>query len=113
VSRLSDRDVVELEVGAGEGRSVLTGVVSRHGEIFVPTTLAPLKRWDELVEREPAVRMRVGDRIFEGRVELIEDEPLRGELFAAAQRKYGKGLFFADWAVDVTRFFRWRAPKES
>jgi hypothetical protein len=100
-------DVVELEVS---GRSLLTGVVVLGETIYIPTTLAPLKRWDERVATAPRARLRVEHQIFDGELRPVENESLRKQLFVAAQEKYGRDGFFRDSVEAITEFFRWDAP---
>ena len=111
LAALAAREVVELELDAG-GRSILVGVVVRDRGIYLPATLAPLKRWHRRVAAGGAVRVRVGDEIFGGRLERVADAGLRRALFADAQRKYGGGLYFGDRVEGATEFFRFRWARE-
>jgi hypothetical protein len=100
-------DTVELEVS---GRSLLTGVVVLGETIYIPTTLAPLKRWDERIASTPRARLRVERQVFHGELRAVEDESLRRQLFLAAQEKYGRAGFFRDSVEAITEFFRWDPP---
>jgi hypothetical protein len=106
-------EVMELEVGGPRGRTVLTGVLVHGEEVFIPTTLAPLKRWDHAIDGDPRARLRVGEEVFEGALEPVADSDLNKQLFSQAQVKYGRSLYFADWAEELTRFFRWVAVAEA
>ncbi len=82
-------ETVELEVGGGRPRSILTGVLVDDGRLYVPTTLAPLKRWPGTVHRHPDVRVRVAGRLFERRARRVTDAARLADLASAARAKYG------------------------
>jgi hypothetical protein len=69
--------------------SVTIVCASKDGRLYVGARDPEGKRWVANVDRDPAVRLEIGDRIYEGRLVSIED-PARGqEVFAAYAAKYG------------------------
>jgi hypothetical protein len=100
-----DLDTIELQINSSPPRSVLTGVVVYQGALYVPVTLAPLKRWPEVVSSEPRVRARIAGRLFEREAFPVTEPKLLQELVSTGQSKYGPP-FHATWAARFTRYFR-------
>jgi hypothetical protein len=98
-------DPIELQINSSPPRSIFTGVVVHGDALFVPVTLAPLKRWPEIVASDSRVLVRIEGRLFEREAVLVTDPELLRELIAAGQAKYGPP-FHASWAARFTRYFR-------
>jgi hypothetical protein len=100
-----DVDPIELQINSSPPRSIFTGVVVYENSLYVPVTLEPLKRWPEVVSRDPHVRVRIEGRLFERHAVPVTDPAFHRELIAAGQRKYGPP-FHARWAARFTRYYR-------
>jgi hypothetical protein len=62
----------------------VTTVSFRHaGGLYVPSRNPQGKRWVENVLRDPRVRLRIGDRIYERRAVRITDPALVEKLFGS------------------------------
>jgi hypothetical protein len=104
-----DVDPIEIQIASSPPRSIFTGVVVHEGQLYVPVTLAPLKRWPDVVRRDPHVRVRIEGRLFERvAVPVTETAALR-ELIAVGQAKYGPP-FHAGWTARFTHYFRLDRP---
>jgi len=57
--------------------------------LFVGARHPTTKRWVELVERNPNVRLKIGERIYERRLETIDDSTRHEAVFRAYAAKYG------------------------
>jgi hypothetical protein len=107
-----DVDPIELQINSSPPRSIFTGVVVYRGSLYVPVTFSPLKRWPEVVRRDPRVLARIEGRLFERRAVPVTDPELHQQLIAAGRSKYGPP-FHAVWAARFTRYFRldaWQSP---
>ena len=100
-----DVDPIELQINSSPPRSIFTGVVVYEDALYVPVTLAPLKRWPDIVLRNPRVLVRIEGRLFERMAVPVTESDLLQELIAAGQAKYGSP-FHAEWASTVTHYFR-------
>jgi ubiquinone/menaquinone biosynthesis C-methylase UbiE len=100
-----DVDPIELQISSSPPRSIFTGVVVHEDALYVPVTLAPLKRWPDVVRSDPRVRVRIEGRLFERRALPVTDPELIEELIAAGRSKYG-APFHATWAARFTHYFR-------
>jgi hypothetical protein len=100
-----DVDPIEIQIASSPPRSIFTGVVVYEGALYVPVTLAPLKRWPEVVSSNPRVVARIEGRLFECEAVLVTAPEMLEELVAAGQSKYGPP-FHATWTARFTRYFR-------
>jgi hypothetical protein len=108
-SVLRDVDTIELQIDSSPPRSILTGVLFHEGRLYLPVTLAPLKRWQYVVERRPRVVIRMGEQIYERDAVAVTDPDALDELIAVGQAKYGPP-FHARWAAPFTGYFRLDPP---
>lgn len=91
---------VETRTWYGVPHSVTTVCVSHGGSLYVPSvyldggTFPDARFWNRNVVRDPRVRLKIGDRLFERSVVVVEDPDERGEVLAAFGRKFDfwKGL---------------------
>ena len=100
-----DVDPIELQINSSPPRSIFTGVVVHGGDLYVPVTLAPLKRWPAVVSSDSRVLVRIEGRVFEREAVPVTDPELHQELIAAGRSKYGPP-FHASWAARFTRYYR-------
>jgi hypothetical protein len=66
-------ETVKLETRPSDPYSVTTWVVDHDGSLYVPTRNPDSRRWVRYVTADPAVRIRVGDRIYERRAVRVTD----------------------------------------
>jgi hypothetical protein len=62
--------------------SVTILCVAAEGRLYVMARHAPRKRWVRNVGRDPRVRLRIGEALYEGRLARVDDQP--GDAAAAA-----------------------------
>ena len=84
---------VETRTWYGIPHSVTTVVVAHNGTLYVPSVyfeggeFPDARFWNRNVVRDPRVRLKIGDRIFERRAVLVEDPAeWNGVLAAFAQK---------------------------
>ncbi|MEN8185294.1 MAG: hypothetical protein ABFS46_22470 [Myxococcota bacterium] len=68
--------------------SVTIWCASLDGQLYVGARDPEAKRWPGWVERRPNVRLRIGDRIYEGSLALVEDPRHLGRVRSSYARKY-------------------------
>jgi hypothetical protein len=100
-----DIDPIEIQIASSPPRSIFTGVVVYKGALYVPVTLAPLKRWPQVVSKDPCVVARIEGRLFEREAVPVTEPEVLGQLISAGQSKYGPP-FHATWTRRFTRYFR-------
>lgn len=111
-SLLRDVDTIELQIGSSPPHSILTGVLYHEEKLYLPVTLAPLKRWHHVVARRPRVVIRVGERLYKRDAVPVTEPAVLDELIAVGQAKYGPP-FHARWTGPFTRYFRLDPPPGS
>ncbi len=84
---------VETRTWYGIPHSVTTVVVAHNGTLYVPSVYLEggeypdARFWNRNVARDPRVRLKIGDRLFERRAVLVEDAAeWNGVLAAFAQK---------------------------
>lgn len=76
--------------------SVTTTVVTRGGTLYVPSLYYeggefPTERfWNKNIARDPNVRLKIGDNIYERHASLVTDADERTEVLAAFAAKYDR-----------------------
>jgi hypothetical protein len=84
---------VETRTWYGIPHSVTTVVVAHNGTLYVPSVyfeggeFPEARFWNRNVARDPRVRLKIGERIFERRAVLVEDEAEWKGVFAAFAQK--------------------------
>lgn len=63
---------------------------SHDGRLYVGARNPQGKRWVENVARDPEVRLEIGGRIYERRLERLEDADEREAVYRAFAAKYGQ-----------------------
>ena len=75
--------IVETATWYGIPHSVTTTSWIHDGDLYVPCNDCATKRWPKNVARNPNVRLRVGDEIYERRAVKVERDEQRRQAFAA------------------------------
>jgi F420H(2)-dependent quinone reductase len=84
---------VETRTWYGIPHSVTTVVVAHNGTLYVPSVyfeggeFPNARFWNRNVVRDPRVRLKIGDRIFERRAVLVEDPAEWNRVLAAFAQK--------------------------
>jgi len=71
--------------------SVTVVATSLKGDLYVHARNPEEKRWVGLVERDPRVRLEIGGKIYERRLERIDDPELQEAIRRDFAAKYGWG----------------------
>jgi hypothetical protein len=85
--------------------SVTVAWLLQGGDLFIPSRSAARKRWVGHVLRQPEVRLRIGERIYEARLERVDDPATRERLLQAASEKWPHPTA-QDGDASATWFFR-------
>ena len=86
-----DEILIETRTGYGLPHSVTIWCVSIGGELYVGASAPEFpkeRRWVRNVRRDPDVRLKIADRIYERRLELISDPERTDAVNRAFGRKY-------------------------
>ena len=109
---LEEVERIAIEIGTEDPYSVHTWVVVHEGELFVPADFfQPVKRWPHLAETTPTARVRIGRKLYPGRLLRVRDPGTIETLRAAAARKYG--IEPGSWASRVEVWWFRFAPRET
>jgi hypothetical protein len=84
---------VEFEIRPDDPWSLRTYAIPYGREIYVPSFRAERRRWVSVVVADPRVRVRLGDRLYERRLERVADATTRARLVELMQQLHG-------WAPD-------------
>ncbi len=85
---------VETRTWYGVPHSVTTVCAAADGQLYVPSLyyggaeFPDARYWNRNVVRDPRVRVKIGDRLFEGTAELVSDEGDRSRAEEAFRNKY-------------------------
>jgi len=72
--------------------SVTIVCADADGELFIGSRNPETKRWVRWVERDPDVRLKIGDRLYEVRLERIETQDELARVRAAYAKKLGRPM---------------------
>ena len=97
--------------------SVTTDFATVNGQLYVECTYPAGveyphgRRWNEFIARDPHVRIKIGDQLFDGTLQLVTDPGEKQAVLDSKAKKYppgGTGLF-APWkAPPLARAFVFR-----
>ncbi len=68
--------------------SVTIWCATLEGQLYVGARSPETKRWPGWIERDPNVRLAIGDRIYEGRLAQVEDPQQNDRIRQAYSKKY-------------------------
>jgi hypothetical protein len=81
--------VIELEIRPERPWSLSVWNVVVDGELYVPSASGARRRWTKVAVANPLVRLRTHGRIYELRIEKVEDSALRKRIGEAVAERYG------------------------
>jgi hypothetical protein len=81
--------VIELEIRPQKPWSLSVWNVVIDGELYVPSAAGARRRWTQVAIVSPLARVRTHRRIYERRIEKVEDPALRKRIGAAVAARYG------------------------
>ena len=84
---------VELEIRPDDPWSLRTYAIPYGRELYVPSFQAERRRWVPVALADPRVRVRLGGRLYERRLERVEDAATRTRLVELMAQLHG-------WAPD-------------
>lgn len=96
---------VELEIRPEDPWSLQTYALPYGRELYVPSFQAERRRWVPVALADPRVRVRLGDHLYERRLERVEDPTTRARLIELMAQRHG---WDPDGIVgrDTTWYFR-------
>lgn len=80
---------VELEIRPHDPWSLRTYAIPYGRELYVPSFQAERRRWVPVALADPRVRVRLGDRLYERRLERVEDAATRARLVELMAQLHG------------------------
>jgi len=84
-------EVIELEIRPEKPWSLSVWNAVIDGQLYVPSAQGARRRWTSVALADPHVRVRTNGKIYERRIELVEDESLRRRIGAAIAERYDLG----------------------
>jgi hypothetical protein len=82
-------EVIELEIRPERPWSLSVWNVVIDGQLYVPSASGARRRWTQVAIADPLARLRTRGRIYELRIEKVEDPELRKRVGEAVARRYG------------------------
>ena len=85
---------VQTRTWYGLPHSVTTTVTAYAGHLYLTSVYRPGMRfpndrlWNKNILRDPRVRLKIGDRVFDGIAALVTDQAERGAVLDAKAKKY-------------------------
>ena len=80
---------VELEIRPEDPWSLRTYAIPYGRELYVPSFQAERRRWVPVALADPRVRVRVADRLYERRLERVDDPTTRARLVELMAQLHG------------------------
>jgi hypothetical protein len=87
--------------------SVTTGCVAYNGQLYVTSGYAPGvewphgTRWNENVARDPHVRLKIGDQLYDRTLVHVTDPAEKAGVFKAREEKYHRVVLHRSEVVRV------------
>ena len=94
----------------GLPHSVTATVTARDGTLYLTSTYRPGmefprdRLWNKNVMRDPHVRLKIGDRVFDGTLALVTDPAEKDAVLATKAKKYQQQRTVAKNLIYVFRF---------
>lgn len=80
---------IELEIRPDEPWSLRTYAIPYGRELYVPSFQAERRRWVPVALADPRVRVRLGERLYERRLERVADPATRARLIELMAQLHG------------------------
>lgn len=68
--------------------SVTTFCIAFNGQLYLATTRTETKQWSRNVARDPRVRLKIEDRLFDRKLSVVTDPAEREAVLRARAKKY-------------------------
>ena len=91
-----DLSTIQVETRPADPLSVTTWCFTDGPQLFVPSHGAAKKPWVQNVTKEPRVRLRIGEQIYEMQATRITDQAELGRLIPLLRAKYR----MARWGME-------------
>jgi len=104
-----DGDEIQLQVPANPPYTITTHAFAIDGALYVGADFVfPFKRWVHIVEKNPEVILRIGDRLIQRRAVRIKEPGDARRILERVSRL--RGVEPDDWLTEVW-FFRMDSPQ--
>lgn len=70
--------------------SVTTNCIAYNGQLYLATSGADVRQWPRNVARDPHVRLKIGDQLFDRTLVVVTDPAEREAVIQARQKKYNQ-----------------------
>jgi hypothetical protein len=70
--------------------SVTTFCIAYNGQLYLATTRTDTRQWSRNVARDPHVRLKIGDQLFDRSLSVVTDPAEREAVLQARAKKYSQ-----------------------
>ncbi len=84
-------ETIEMEIRPEDPWSLQTYAIPHRGELFVPSFMAPRRRWVPVALADPRVLVRLKGKLYPRTLVRVEDAALRAELIGRMAELFGYG----------------------
>ena len=81
---------VQTDTGYGLPHSVTTWCIAYNGQLYLATSGADIRQWPRNVARDPHIRLKVGDRLFDRTLVVVSDPAERDGVLQVRAKKYAQ-----------------------
>ena len=81
---------VQTDTGYGLPHSVTTWCIAYNGQLYLATSGAGVREWPRNVARDPHIRLKVGDRLFDRTLVVVTDPTERDGVLQVRAKKYAQ-----------------------
>jgi len=98
-------DMVQTNTWYGLPHSVTTWNIAYNGQLYLATSGADHREWPRNVARDPHIRLKIGDQLFDRTLVVVTDPAEREGVLQARAKKYAQpyppppGVHFAVYHV--------------
>jgi hypothetical protein len=96
---------IELQTGTWYllPHSVTINCISYNGQLYLVSAYPPTTRhdWNDYVMRDPHVRLKIGDQLYDRTVSLVTDPTVKAGVLQARRTKYPRLRVLPNWTVFI------------
>jgi len=83
-----ETDMVQTSTWYGLPHSVTTWCIAYDGQLYLATSGATVREWPRNVARDPHIRLRIGDQLFDRSLVVVTDLAEKAGMLQARAKKY-------------------------
>lgn len=81
---------VQTNTSFGLPHSVTTWCIARDGQLYLATSGATTRSWPKNVARDPRVRLKIGDKVYDRILQVVTDPREKDAVIQARAKKYSQ-----------------------